>query len=135
MRCIAVGMKPTWVLSEEERQRRFRKNREKQEQQGQPGQKKEKKSHSRGNSFSEFNTDFTLDSIESSLTDTLMSSPLLMDQPLPQIPEKSRENIPVILEKQKVIIKNESQSAPADNVPVHIDNITLNHKFFNDHIL
>lgn len=29
-RCIAVGMKPTWVLSEEERQRRFRKHREKQ---------------------------------------------------------------------------------------------------------
>eukprot|EP00090_Calanus_glacialis_P025704 TRINITY_DN4030_c0_g1_i1.p1 TRINITY_DN4030_c0_g1~~TRINITY_DN4030_c0_g1_i1.p1 ORF type:complete len:800 (+),score=137.49 TRINITY_DN4030_c0_g1_i1:357-2756(+) len=135
MRCIAVGMKPTWVLSEEERQRRFRKNREKQEQQGQPGQKKEKKSHSRGNSFSEFNTDFTLDSIESSLTDTLMSSPLLMDQPLPHIPEKSRENIPVILEKQKVVIKNESQSAPADNVPIHIDNMTLNNQFFNDHIL
>ena len=37
-RCLAVGMKPTWVLSEEERQRRFRKNREKQEVNGgQPG--------------------------------------------------------------------------------------------------
>ena len=105
MRCIAVGMKPTWVLSEEERQRRFRKNREKQEQQGQPGQKKEKKSHSRGNSFSEFNTDFTLDSIESSLTDKLISSPLLKDQPLHQIPGKPRENIPGNLEKQKMKAK------------------------------
>jgi len=132
MRCIAVGMKPTWVLSEEERQRRFRKNREKQEQQGQPGQKKEKKSHSRGNSFSEFDSEFTLDSIESSLTDTLMSSPLLMDQPLPQAPERTRENIPVILEKQDIMIKNESTNSPRENMPVHIDNIPLNHQFFND---
>jgi len=135
MRCIAVGMKPTWVLSEEERQRRFRKNREKQDQQGQPGQKKEKNPRSRGSSFSEFKPDFTLDSIEGSLTETLLSSPLLLDQPLPQMPERSRENIPVILEKQKVVIKNESQNAPAENVPVHIENIPLNHQFFNEHIL
>jgi len=135
MRCITVGMKPTWVLSEEERQRRFRKNREKQDQQGQPGPKKEKNCRSRGNSFSDFKPDFTLDSIEESLTDTLMSSTLLMDQPLPQMPERSRENIPVILEKQKVVIKNESQNPPADNGPVHIENIPLNHQFFNEHIL
>ena len=36
-RCLTVGMKPTWVLSEEERQRRFRKNRDKQEQGGAQG--------------------------------------------------------------------------------------------------
>lgn len=33
-RCLAVGMKPSWVLSEEERFRRFRKHREKQHQGG-----------------------------------------------------------------------------------------------------
>ena len=27
-KCISAGMKPSWVLSEDERQRRFRKNRE-----------------------------------------------------------------------------------------------------------
>ena len=32
-KCISAGMKPSWVLSEDERQRRFRKNRER----GQPG--------------------------------------------------------------------------------------------------
>jgi len=135
MRCIAVGMKPTWVLSEEERQRRFRKNREKQEQQVQTNRKKEKKSHVRGNSFSEFNNDFSLDSIESSLSETLLNSPLLLDQQLPQLPERSRENIPVILEKQKVVIKHESHSPPAENLPVNIENIQLNQQFFTDHVL
>jgi len=135
MRCIAVGMKPTWVLSEEERQRRFRKNREKQEQIGVlPVQKKEKDSRSRGSSFSEFNSDFTLDSLEAGLTDKLVSSPLLMDQPLPQMPVRSMENTPVILEKQKVVIKNESHIL-AENVPVQIEKIPLNHQFFNEHVL
>lgn len=128
MRCIAVGMKPTWVLSEEERQRRFRKNREKQEQQGFTGQKKEKKSQSRGNSFSDFDTEYTLDSIESSLTDTLMSSPLLMDQALPQGPDRSRENIPVILEKQEVLTKVENVKPPRENITMD----SLSPQFFND---
>jgi len=128
MRCIAVGMKPTWVLSEEERQRRFRKNREKQEQQGFSGQKKTKKSQSGGDSFSEFDTEYTLDSIESSLTDTLMSSPLLMDQALPQTSERSRENIPVILEKQEVLTKVENVNSPQEDV--QLDNISQ--QFFND---
>jgi len=128
MRCIAVGMKPTWVLSEEERQRRFRKNREKQEQQGFHGQKKEKKSQSRGDSFSEFDTDYTLDSIESSLTDTLMSSPLIMEQALPQTPERSRENIPVILEKQEVLTKVENVNVPQEDVQLD----SISQQFFND---
>lgn len=127
MRCIAVGMKPTWVLSEEERQRRFRKNREKQEQQGFTGQKKEKKSQSRGNSFSEFDTEYTLDSIESSLADNLLP---LMEQVLPQTSERSRETVPVILEKQELLTKSESVNSPQDNLPVQIENIP--HQFFDD---
>ena len=39
-KCISAGMKPTWVLSEDERQRRFRKNRDRgsQDQTSQPSQ-------------------------------------------------------------------------------------------------
>ena len=33
-RCLAVGMKPSWVLSTDERERRFKKNRDKNEQRG-----------------------------------------------------------------------------------------------------
>ena len=38
-RCLAVGMKPSWVLTEEEKAKRFRKNREKRKQQASSSQK------------------------------------------------------------------------------------------------
>merc|ERR1719189_516970 len=70
-RCLAVGMKPTWVLSEEERQRRFRKNREKQETAGQvAGGGGRKTARSRGNPLNELTGYFEL--LEgTSLSDTL----------------------------------------------------------------
>ena len=101
-------MKPTWVLSEEERQRRFRKNREKQDlgggvngagQQGGGGRKR-----SRGNSLNELTGDFEL--LEGAgLSDTLPGL-LLLEQAA-----EARESVPVILEKQQqqqnVVVKNE----------------------------
>ena len=36
-RCLAVGMKPSWVLSSDERERRFRKNRDKKQQKKESG--------------------------------------------------------------------------------------------------
>jgi len=109
-RCLAVGMKPTWVLSEEERQRRFRKNREKQElgwmnggQQGQQGGGGRKGVRSRGNSLNELTGDFEL--LEGAgLSDTLPGL-LLLEQAA-----EARESVPVILEKQQqqnVVVKNE----------------------------
>ena len=111
-RCLAVGMKPTWVLSEEERQRRFRKNREKQElgggvnggQQGAGGGGGRKGVRSRGNSLNELTGDFEL--LEGAgLSDTLPGL-LLLEQAA-----EARESVPVILEKQQqqqnVVVKNE----------------------------
>ena len=105
-------MKPTWVLSEEERQRRFRKNREKQElggmnggQQGQQGGGGRKGVRSRGNSLNELTGDFEL--LEGAgLSDTLPGL-LLLEQAA-----EARESVPVILEKQQqqqqnVVVKNE----------------------------
>merc|ERR1719270_1932811 len=101
-RCLAVGMKPTWVLSEEERQRRFRKNREKQEAGQVAGGGGRKTARSRGNSLNELTGDFEL--LEgTSLSDTLPGL-LLLEQAA-----EARESVPVILEKQQqnVVVKNE----------------------------
>ena len=106
-------MKPTWVLSEEERQRRFRKNREKQDlgggvnggQQGAGGGGGGRKGvRSRGNSLNELTGDFEL--LEGAgLSDTLPGL-LLLEQAA-----EARESVPVILEKQQqqqnVVVKNE----------------------------
>lgn len=137
MRCIGVGMKPTWVLSEEERQRRFRKNREKQEQTGQPskqgrGKKKDQQHHQppamkENIGFPELPADFSFESIENGLSEALLNGPLLLDQPLPQLQERGAPHVaenmaPVILEKQqKVVVKNEQghSSPPPPPQPSH----------------
>ena len=99
-------MKPTWVLSEEERQRRFRKNREKQEmgnggQQGSGGGGR-KGARSRGNSLNELTGDFEL--LEGAGLSDSLPGLLLLEQAA-----EARESVPVILEKQQqnVVVKNE----------------------------
>ena len=48
-KCISAGMKPSWVLSEDERQRRFRKNRERGPGPQQPEQPPAQQRHSSHN--------------------------------------------------------------------------------------
>jgi len=101
-RCLAVGMKPTWVLSEEERQRRFRKNREKHEHDGSTGTAR-KGGRSRANSLNELTGDFEL--MDGGLVDSLPGL-LLLEQAA-----EARESVPVILEKQQqqsVVVKSET---------------------------
>ena len=106
-------MKPTWVLSEEERQRRFRKNREKQESGG--GGQRGKGGRTRGNSLNDL-SDFDL--MEgTSLTDSLPGL-LLLEQ---AAEERSRESLPVILEKlpqpqQPVRVKSEVPGPSLDRL-------------------
>jgi hypothetical protein len=91
-------MKPTWVLSEEERQRRFRKNREKQEAGGrapagrQPGKCGPR---SRGSSLNELTGDFEL--LEGGGLGDSLPGLLLLEQ---AAEDRAREAVPVILEKQ-----------------------------------
>jgi len=108
--CLGVGMKPTWVLSEEERQRRFRKNREKQEQgeilQGKDGR-------SRANSLNDLGGDFDLMD-GASLADPLPGL-LLLEQ---AAEERSRDTGPIIMEKHlqqqqqsvNIVVKSEQGS-------------------------
>ena len=94
-------MKPTWVLSEEERQRRFRKNREKHEHDGPTGPAR-KGGRSRANSLNELTGDFEL--MDGGLVDSLPGL-LLLEQAA-----EARESVPVILEKQQqsVVVKSET---------------------------
>ena len=59
-KCIVVGMKPTWVLTEEERQKRFRKVREKQQEN--PARNR--------NSYVENEFSETTDTLEESIVET-----------------------------------------------------------------
>merc|ERR1711970_66109 len=51
-----------------------------------------------------------------------------MEQALPQTPERSRENIPVILEKQEVLTKVENVNVPQEDVQLD----SISQQFFND---
>jgi len=100
-------MKPTWVLSEEERQRRFKKNRDKHEQ---CETQTTKGGRSKGNSLDDLAGEFDLMD-GANLTDTLPGL-LLLEQ---AAEERARETVPIILEKhqqqqqqpQNIVVKNE----------------------------
>lgn len=109
-RCIGVGMKPTWVLSEEERHRRFRKNRDKGEPGAGPGSSKQGGGYPAGTSADpgpQFGQEFSLDSGN-------LEGEALLAGVLEQTERFGDNNIPVILEKPKVVIKQEKQTGSVE---------------------
>merc|ERR1719422_1723357 len=114
-KCISAGMKPSWVLSEGERQRRFRKNRERGGQEGQdqpphPGQVVS--SHKKERNSQSSSSELPLESIDEALLASMMEQQQNQQQTFVVKTEPRVQQVsPPILEQKREpeIVKTESK--------------------------
>jgi len=116
-KCISAGMKPSWVLSEDERQRRFRKNRERGGQEGQdqppqPGQVVSSHKKERNSQSSSSVPELPLESIDEALLASMMEQQQNQQQTFVVKTEPRVQQVsPPILEQKREpeIVKTETK--------------------------